>query len=119
MHCVFQGLAERATILVHQLPLKGQTNKNTGHAMTSTLQSVQEQYADSHTGSASVLSWATANSNVLNTKLRDHPHWSQLNGLTFEPVTLVQLDKLDQLLVDHPNRPIVNYVFKGFYMAFH
>ena len=107
MHCglsVFQGLSERATILVHQLPLKGQRNQNTGYAMTSTLQSVPERYVDSHTSAAGAFSCDSANSNALNTKPREHPHWSQLNELTFQPATPVQANRLDRLLVDHPNR---------------
>ena len=86
--------------------------------MTSTLPSVQEQYADSHTSAAGASSWAMVNSSVSNTKLKDHQHWSQLNTLTFQPVMAVQVDKLDQLLIDHPNWPIVNYVVQGFLHGF-
>ena len=92
---VFQGLAERATILVQQLPVKDQKNRITGHAMTLTSPSVPEQYADSHTSATGALSWDTVNNNASNTTLQDHPHWPQLNELTFQPVMPVQVDRLE------------------------
>ena len=111
---VFQGLAERATFPVHQIPPKGQRNKTTGPATTSTLPSAQEQCAGFHISAVNASSWAIVSNSVSNIKLKDHQHWPQLNIQTFQPVTPIQADKLEQLLADHPNQQIIKYVIKGF-----
>ena len=93
---VFQGTAERATILVHQLPLKDQKKPTTEHVMTLTLPGTIEPCANSHIGVTDALNWDTTNNQQPTTiSLQQYPHWPQLNKSTFQPVMPVQVDRLE------------------------
>ena len=109
---VFPAQAERATMLVPppQLPTRGMTDQNTKHVMTSTSQVAPDQCAISHTNVTDASSLVTTKKSVLDHKSQDHPHWHQLKESMFQPVTPVQLDKLKQLLIGHPNHDLVNKV---------
>ena len=111
---VFLDQAEMATIPVpHQhLPSRGLTNHTTKHAMTSISPDVPDLSADSHINSV------TTSESAINSSLREHPHWLQLQESTFRPVTLVQVDRLKQLLQGHPNRKLVQKVVHGFQFGF-
>ena len=88
---VFPALAEMATIPVpyQQLPSKRMTEQTTKPAMISTSPDAPDPSADSHTNATNASSLVTTKGNVLNSSLRQHPHWLQLNQSTFHPVTPV------------------------------
>ena len=63
--------------------------------------------ADSNTNATNASSLVTTKGNVLHSSLREHPHWLQLNESMFRPVTPVRVDRLEQMLVGHPNHKLV------------
>ena len=109
-----------ATIPVphHQLPSRGMTEQTTKPAMNATSLDAPDPPADSHTNVTNASSLVTTKGNVLNSSLREHPHWPQLHKSTFHPVTPVQVDRLEQILVGHPNCKLVQRVVDGFRFGF-
>ena len=116
----FLDQAEMATMPVpHQhLSSRGMKNQTTKHAMTSTSQDVLDLSADSHKNATSDSDLVTASVRTINNRLQEHPHWQQLQESTFRPVTPVQVDKLEQLLQEHPNIKLVQKVIDGFWFGF-
>ena len=116
----FLAVAEMATILVphHQLPSRRMTEQITRPAMISTSPEVPDPSADSHTNATNASSLVTTKGNVLNSSLWGHTHWLQLNESMFYPVTPVQMDRLEQMLVGHPNHKLVQRVVDGFHLGF-
>ena len=73
---------------------------------------------DSHTNTTNASSLVTTKGNVLNSSLQEHPHLLQLNESTFCPVTPVRVDRLEQMLVGHPNCKLVQRVVDRFHFGF-
>ena len=46
-----------------------------------------------------------------------HNH-SQLNPITFRPVTPIKANRFEELVNGHPNRDLVHYVISGFKQSF-
>ena len=117
---VFPAWAEMATIPVphHQLPSRRMTEQITRPAMISTSPDIPDPSADSHTNATNASNLVTIKGNVLNSSLWGHPHWLQLNESMFHPVTPVQADRLEQMLVGHPNCKLVQRVVDGFHFGF-
>ena len=104
---------ERATFPVLLfVPQPIQQIKTIKHAETSTMVPVPSPFVSSNINAVNVSQQdIVEESNVI-------CNHSQLNPITFKPVTPIKANRFEELLKGHPNRDLVHYVISSFRQGF-